>query len=464
MASLEDSDPRHVAAYRLVERLAVGGMGIVYLGESPSGKRVAVKLIRPDLARDPEFRARFRREVQAARLVGGYHTAAVVDADPDADPPWMVTQYIPGPSLDAMVRRDGPLGPAAVHRLAAALAEGLHAIHSRGLVHRDLKPLNIIMAGDGPRIIDFGIAKARGGGQRSLADRYRDGRRDPCLPVPGAARRRSPPAPPATSSPSAACSSSPPTGRAPFEAGSFTATSYAIVNKPPDLRPLAGPLLDIVSACLAKDPAARPTAPACSPTCTGHARPLHPAGPLAMGAPGRVLPSRPAEPGRRRPGPRGPAIRPVRRRSCGPLSAALVRCRRRVPGPCRGYSGAAPAARAASAAGAARAPRMAAGHRRARRAGGSPPRTGTGSSRYGSPGPACRCGPGPPGRGCAPWPPAPAACWSPQRTTGTSGPGTSQTGPPAATFPAPSPALPARASASAASPSIPCRRLAGGQR
>jgi hypothetical protein len=126
MASLQDSDPRHVAAYRLVERLAVGGMGIVYLGESPGGRLVAVKLIRPDLAGDPEFRARFRREVEAARLVSGFHTAAVVDADPDADPPWMVTQYVPGPSLDGRVRRDGPLGPAAVHQLAAALAEGLH--------------------------------------------------------------------------------------------------------------------------------------------------------------------------------------------------------------------------------------------------------------------------------------------------------------------------------------------------
>ena len=162
MASLQDSDPRHVAAYRLVERLAVGGMGIVYLGESPSGRPVAVKLIRPQLADDPEFRARFRREVKAAQLVGGYHTAAVVEADADANPPWMVTEYVRGPSLQALVDRDGPLDPGAVHQLAAALAEGLHAIHSRDLVHRDLKPLNIIMASDGPRIIDFGIAKVVG--------------------------------------------------------------------------------------------------------------------------------------------------------------------------------------------------------------------------------------------------------------------------------------------------------------
>ena len=159
MASLQDGDPSHVGAFRLLERLAVGGMGIVYLGESPSERKVAVKLIRPEQAGDPEFRARFRSEIAACRLVSGFHTAAFVDADADADRPWLVTQYVPGPSLDARVRRDGAFGQAAVHQLAAALAEGLDAIHSAGLVHRDLKPANILMADDGPRIIDFGIAK-----------------------------------------------------------------------------------------------------------------------------------------------------------------------------------------------------------------------------------------------------------------------------------------------------------------
>ena len=174
----------------------------------------------------------------------------------------MVTQYVPGPSLDARVRRDGPLDPAAVHQLAAALAEGLHAIHSAGLVHRDLKPANIIMADDGPRIIDFGIAKRTGDEQRSGADRHRDGRRHARVPVTRAARTTVPSAPPATSSPSAACSPSPP----PAAPRSTRATSarpcYAIVNQPPDLRLAAGPLLDIITACLAKDPASRPTAAA----------------------------------------------------------------------------------------------------------------------------------------------------------------------------------------------------------
>jgi WD40 repeat protein len=259
MASLQDGDPRQVAAYHLVKRIAVGGMGIVYLGESPSGRQVAVKLIHPDFASDPEFRARFRREVEAARLVGGYHTAAVVDADPDGNPPWMVTQYVPGPPLETSVIRDGPLGPAEVRQLAAALAEGLHAIHSGGLVHRDLKPANIIMAKDGPRIIDFGIAKVVGtvsdprltatgivvGTPAFLSPEQLDGR--PVGPASDIFSLGSVLAFAAT-------------GRAPFDVGNFTATSYAIVNKPPDLSPLADPVLDVITGCLAKDPASRPTA------------------------------------------------------------------------------------------------------------------------------------------------------------------------------------------------------------
>ena len=259
MASLQDNDPRQIAAYRLIERLAVGGMGIVYLAESPSGRQVAVKLIRPSLVDDPEFRARFRREVKAARSVGGFHTAAVVDADPDANPPWMVTQYVPGPSLDARVKRAGPLDPAALHQLAAALAEGLHAIHSRGLVHRDLKPLNIILADDGARIIDFGIAKTMGvssdprltatgnvvGTPAFLSPEQLDG---------------SPVGPASDIFSLGSVLTFAATGRAPFDAGNFTATSYAVVNKPPELRSLTQPLLDLIAACLAKDPASRPTA------------------------------------------------------------------------------------------------------------------------------------------------------------------------------------------------------------
>jgi len=259
MASLQDSDPRQVAVYRLLERLAIGGMGIIYLGESPSGRLVAVKVIRPELASDPEFRERFRREVKAVQLVGGFHTAAVVDAGPDDDPPWMVTDYVPGPSLEAKVRRDGPLDKAAVHRLAAALAEGLHAIHSRGLVHRDLKPLNIIMAAAGPRIIDFGIAKAAGTSS--------DPRLTATGMVVGTPAFLSPeqlddgavgPASDIFSLGSVLAFAA--SGRTPFDGHTFKATSYAIVNKLPDLRAVDGPILDVITACLAKDPSSRPTA------------------------------------------------------------------------------------------------------------------------------------------------------------------------------------------------------------
>ena len=159
MNPLKAGDPELVGGYRLLGRLGAGGMAQVFLGTSPGGRKVAVKLIRPEYADDAEFRRRFAREIAAARQVGGFHTAAVVDADPDADPPWMVTAYIPGPSLSEAVGQNGPLDQAQVRELGAALAEGLTAIHACGLIHRDLKPGNIILGPDGPRIIDFGVAR-----------------------------------------------------------------------------------------------------------------------------------------------------------------------------------------------------------------------------------------------------------------------------------------------------------------
>ncbi|WP_344984079.1 serine/threonine-protein kinase, partial [Thermobifida alba] len=144
---------------RLVGRLGAGGMGQVFLARSPGGRPVVVKVILPEYASDTEYRARFAREVEAARRVGGFHTAQVVAADPDADPPWMATAYVPGPSLSQAVHQRGPLDEQVLRTLAAGLAEGLAAIHGCGLVHRDFKPGNIILAADGPRIIDFGIAR-----------------------------------------------------------------------------------------------------------------------------------------------------------------------------------------------------------------------------------------------------------------------------------------------------------------
>ncbi|MFC7733214.1 serine/threonine-protein kinase [Actinomadura keratinilytica] len=160
MQPLAAHDPRSIGRYRLRARLGAGGMGRVYLGVSPGGRAVAVKVVHPELAADPQFRRRFAAEVQAARTVGGFHTTPVVDADPDADPPWLVTAYIAGPSLAEVLAEHGPLPEATVRRLGAGLAEALEAVHAAGLVHRDLKPSNILLADDGPRVIDFGIARA----------------------------------------------------------------------------------------------------------------------------------------------------------------------------------------------------------------------------------------------------------------------------------------------------------------
>lgn len=162
MMRLRREDPRVVGSFRLHRRLGAGGMGVVYLGSDRRGQRVALKVIRPDLAEDQEFRSRFAREVSAARRIRGGCTARLVAADLDAERPWFATQYVPGPSLHDKVNEDGPLSAAEVASVGAALSEGLVAVHEAGVVHRDLKPSNILLSPKGPRIIDFGIAWATG--------------------------------------------------------------------------------------------------------------------------------------------------------------------------------------------------------------------------------------------------------------------------------------------------------------
>ncbi|WP_030718938.1 serine/threonine-protein kinase [Streptomyces sp. NRRL F-2580] len=157
---LHAEDPQTVAGYRLAARLGAGGMGRVYLSHTPGGRPVAIKVVRPELAEDPAFRRRFRREVVAARRVRGAYTAEVIDADADAVPPWLATLYVPGPSLSEAVAQRGPLPVPAVLWLMAGVAEALQAIHAEGIVHRDLKPSNVLLASDGPRVIDFGISTA----------------------------------------------------------------------------------------------------------------------------------------------------------------------------------------------------------------------------------------------------------------------------------------------------------------
>ncbi|WP_435887294.1 serine/threonine-protein kinase [Streptomyces griseoluteus] len=157
---LQADDPVAVGGYRLAARLGAGGMGRVYLSHTQGGRPVAIKVVRSELADDPAFRRRFCREIAAARRVRGAYTAELIDADPEAEPPWLATLYVPGPSLADAVAERGPLPVPAVLRLMAGVAEALQAIHEAGIVHRDLKPSNVLLATDGPRVIDFGISLA----------------------------------------------------------------------------------------------------------------------------------------------------------------------------------------------------------------------------------------------------------------------------------------------------------------
>ncbi|MFD8488055.1 serine/threonine-protein kinase [Streptomyces sp. NPDC059712] len=160
METLQSDDPQELGSYRLLRRLGAGGMGRVYLARSPGGRTVAVKVVRPDLAADHDFRERFRHEVEIAKAVSGRFTAPVVDADPDAPLPWLATSYVLGPDLTDVVGAHGALPERTVRALAAGLAAALQDIHAAGLMHRDLKPSNVLLAADGPRLIDFGIARA----------------------------------------------------------------------------------------------------------------------------------------------------------------------------------------------------------------------------------------------------------------------------------------------------------------
>ncbi|WP_051023442.1 serine/threonine-protein kinase [Nocardia pneumoniae] len=158
--ALSADDPREIGGYRLCARLGAGGMGRVYLAYTPGGRPVALKVVRPELAEDHEFRHRFAQEVASARRIHGLYTAQVIDAGTCATTPWLATTFVPGPSLHQVVHRYGPLPERTVLLLCAGIAEALHAIHTAGVVHRDLKPGNVLIAADGPRVIDFGIARA----------------------------------------------------------------------------------------------------------------------------------------------------------------------------------------------------------------------------------------------------------------------------------------------------------------
>ncbi|WP_107122514.1 serine/threonine-protein kinase [Streptomyces dysideae] len=255
MMRLRREDPRVVGSFRLHRRLGAGGMGVVYLGSDKKGQRVALKVIRPDLAEDQEFRSRFAREVSAARRIRGGCTARLVAADLDADRPWFATQYVPGPSLHDKVADEGSLGAAEVASIGAALSEGLVAVHEAGVVHRDLKPSNILLSPKGPRIIDFGIAWATGA---STLTHVGTAVGSPGFLAPEQVRGAA--VTPATDvfalGATLAYASM---GDSPFGHGSSEVMLYRVVHEEAQLHGVPDALAPLVRACLAKDPEERPS-------------------------------------------------------------------------------------------------------------------------------------------------------------------------------------------------------------
>ncbi|MGP0023689.1 MAG: protein kinase domain-containing protein [Streptosporangiaceae bacterium] len=254
MEPLTSDDPAEIGGYRLRARLGAGGMGRVYLASTPGGRRVALKVVRPELGDDADFRARFRQEIEAAQRVRGVYTAELLAGDPAATPPWLVTAYVPGPSLQQAVAEHGPMPPETVILLMAGVAEALQAIHSAGVIHRDLKPSNVLLAPDGPRVIDFGIARAAeatsltqsgmavGSPQFMAPEQVRGHHVTPAVDVFALG----------------AVAAFALLARPPFGEGQVAALMYRVLNEPPALDGSSGPLRALIERCLAKNPADRP--------------------------------------------------------------------------------------------------------------------------------------------------------------------------------------------------------------
>ncbi|MEU6233248.1 serine/threonine-protein kinase [Kitasatospora sp. NPDC047058] len=257
MEPLAADDPRQVGEYRLLRQLGAGGMGRVYLGRTAGGRTVAVKVVRHDLAGDAEFRARFRHEVAAARRVGGTWTAPVLDADTEGGHPWVATGFVAGPALGDAVREFGPLPEPTVRTLGVGLAEALTHVHGLGLVHRDVKPSNVLLTLDGPRLIDFGIARALDSATVLTQSGQVFGSPGFMSPEQASGLPAGPPSDVFSLGTVLAFAA---TGIQPFGSGvSAPVLLYRVLHEEPDLSGLAGPLRVIVRDCLAKDPAARPT-------------------------------------------------------------------------------------------------------------------------------------------------------------------------------------------------------------
>ncbi|WP_052499437.1 protein kinase domain-containing protein [Streptomyces vietnamensis] len=253
--ALRDNDPREIGGYVLLDRLGSGGMGTVFLARAESGRPVALKIVHEQFAADAEFRTRFRQEVRAARRVSGAFTAPVVDADPDAERPWMATTYVPGRTLRDRVESEGPLSGAELRALAVGLVEALRELHQVRVIHRDLKPDNVLLTEDGPRVIDFGISRAPDHQTLTVTGRILG----------------TPPymSPEQLSTPHRVTAASDvfslgavlvyaTTGRGPFDAGSPYMTAYNVVHEPPAVAELSGTVREIVQWCLSKEPRERP--------------------------------------------------------------------------------------------------------------------------------------------------------------------------------------------------------------
>lgn len=246
----------YAGSYRLEACLGSGGMGVVHLARSASGLRLAVKVVHQQYAADPEFRARFRQEVAAARRVSGAFTAPVVDADPDAERPWMATSYIPGPTLAEQVKSNGPMSPAQLRRLTAGLAEALRDIHRAGVVHRDLKPGNVLLTDNGPKVIDFGISRPVDSDLRTETGKLIG---SPPYMAPEQFQRPREVGPAADVFALGSLLVHAATGRGPFDSDSPYIVAYQVVHDEADLVGLPADLAPLVGRCLAKDPEKRPT-------------------------------------------------------------------------------------------------------------------------------------------------------------------------------------------------------------
>ncbi|MFF9091076.1 serine/threonine-protein kinase [Streptomyces sp. NPDC014991] len=320
-AGAEAELPEYAGHYRLESCLGSGGMGVVHLARSTSGMKLAVKVVHAEFARDPEFRGRFRQEVAAARKVSGAFTAPVVDADPQAARPWMATLFIPGPTLSEQVKRKGPMTAPQLRRLMAGLAEALRDIHRVGVVHRDLKPSNVLLAEDGPKVIDFGISRPADSELRTETGKLIG---TPPFMAPEQFRRPREVGPAADVFALGSVLVHAATGRGPFDSDSPYVVAYQVVHDEPDLTGVPDSLAPLVKRCLAKEPADRPTPDELmrelrSVAASYDTQAFIPAQRASEDGPGAVAPARPEQPERR------PARRLVRRPVRRPGRRAVLR-------------------------------------------------------------------------------------------------------------------------------------------